>query len=122
MKIRFVPADERFDQTAFSNEVVHGEVLGIHTLWRCPRCPQQVRFSKEQFEVRARQRVSNLDVPMRAAFDAWAERHGEASAPFLDWVCPGCGMASRVYVHPWAGGRHGDAGVNLGTVLEIADG
>ena len=118
MKVVAVPAALRFDRVAFSNEIVHGEALGLSTIWRCPRCSEAVKFTKADFEERAARRISNLEDAYVRSFDAWAEAHGEANSPFLDWRCPGCDLAVRVYAHPWAGGRFGDAGVNLGMVLE----
>ena len=118
MNVQAVAPQLRFDQVAFSNEIVHGEAPGLSTTWRCPRCPEAVKFSKADFEERAARRISNLPEVHQRAFDEWARRHGESENPFLDWICPGCGLGLRVYAHPWAGGRFGDHGVNLGMVLE----
>ena len=117
MKLTVVPADQRFDQTGFTNEIVHGEANWLTTTWRCPRCGERVVFSKAHFEERAARRVSNLAPEVARAFDAWASAHDEGGRPFLDWTCR-CGLATRVYAHPWAGGHFGDQGVNLGRVLE----
>lgn len=121
MKLDAVSADRRFDQTAFSNEVVDGRALPLITTYTCPRCSERVGFSKQNFEERADSQKSNLDAGLQRAFDDCALRHGEEGKPFLDWRCPGCALAVRVYAHAWAGGRHGDAGVDLTLVLEAQD-
>lgn len=118
MKIAAVPASLRFEQTGFSNEIVHGEANWLTTTWRCPRCGERVVFSKANFEERAALRISNLSEVHQRMFDDWAHAHGEFAKPFLDWNCPGCGLGVRVYAHPWAGGHFGDNGVSLGMVLE----
>ena len=120
MKIEAVPASLRFEQTGFSNEIVQGRANWLTTTWRCPRCGDRVAFSKANFEERAARRVSNLPPEIQHAFDAWASAHSEGGRPFLDWTCPGCGLPARVYAHPWAGGRSGDQGIDLGQVLEAA--
>lgn len=119
MKINVVSASLRFEQTGFSNEIVHGRANWLTTTWRCPHCGERVAFSKANFEERAARRLSNLAPEVRRAFDEWASANSEGGRPFLDWTCR-CGLAARVYAHPWAGGHSGDQGVDLGPVLEAA--
>ena len=121
MKIRAVGAEHRFDQTAFADAVIDGFALPLMTTYTCPRCSERVGFSKQNFEQRAPDQMSNLDVSVQQLFNDWASGNGEASNPFLDWLCPGCALAARVYAHLWAGGRHGDSGVDLSVVLEAHD-
>ena len=112
----------RFDNTAFSNEVEDGYALSIYAKYTCPRCRAVVGFSKADFEERGPLRRSNLAEPIAAAMDTWAAANGLGSRPFLDWECPGCGLAVRAYSEPWAGGRHGDRGTNIVAVLEMPPG
>ncbi|MDP3936782.1 MAG: hypothetical protein Q8R92_01445 [Deltaproteobacteria bacterium] len=118
MKLEAVRAGLRFDQTAFSNEIINGRALSLTAGYTCPRCARQVGFLKENFEQRAPRQISNLSLEVQRAFNEWAAQNGEAGNPFLDWECPGCSLSVRVYALRWAGGRHGDSGVNLTMVLE----
>jgi rubredoxin len=121
MKLEVVNVERRFDQTAFSTEIIDGRALSLTATYTCPRCAERVAFSKENFERRAASQRSNLEATLQRLLNEWASRNGEAGHPFLDWRCPGCGLATRVYAQPWAGGRHGDSGVNLTSVLEVHD-
>lgn len=121
MTLEAVNAEDRFDQTAFSNEVIDGFALSLTTTYTCPRCSERIAFSKENFKYGAQSRVSNLDVELQRAFDKCAAQHGEAGEAFLDWRCPTCALPARVYANRWAGGRHGDSGVNLTIVIEAPD-
>jgi len=118
MRINVVDADARFDNAAFSNVTVNGRALGLTASYTCPRCGERIGFNRRDFEHRAERQVSNLPSSTQRLFNEWASQNGRAGKPFLDWVCPGCGLAVRVYAQPWAGGRHGDHGVDLAVVLE----
>ena len=118
MKITSVQAAERFDNTEFSNEVVDGMALPLTASYTCPRCATQIGFAKRDFEQSSHERRSNLDAELQRCFDDYAREHSVTARDFLDWLCPSCGMASRVYVQLWAGGKHGDCGARLLVVLE----
>jgi len=118
MKIHAVPADRRFDQTAFSIVVTKDRALPLITTYTCPLCSERVRFSKQNFAERSACRVSHLHPVVRELFDGWAATHGKNGKPFLDWVCAGCGLPVRVYAHPWDGGQHGESVIELSVVLE----
>ncbi len=118
MKISTIQATERFENTAFSNEVVDGMALPLTTAYTCSQCGTQIGFHKRDFEAGARQHRSNLERAVSAQFDEFAHEHMPDARDFLDWICPHCGLAARVYVRFWAGGKHGDAGIRLLTVLE----
>src|SRR5689334_11584307 len=106
MKITSVKAEERFDNTEFSNEVVDGKALSIYSCYTCPYCATRIRFQKHDFESSARQRHSNLHPAVAASFDEFARQHLSSLDDFLDWVCSSCGLAARVYARFWAGGKH----------------
>lgn len=104
MKFEAATADTRFDQTGFSNEIIDGRSLSLTATYTCPSCSERVGFSRKNFEQRARRQVSNLAPLLQRAFNEWASQNGEAGNPFLDWHCPGCALAVRVYAHPWPAG------------------
>ena len=117
-----VVPSSRFDNISFSNEIVDGHVLSIYSSYKCPKCETGVGFTKHDFEDRAKLRVSNLPHSIAVAMDHWAEGKKYKSSPFLDWLCPGCGLAVRAHTSPWAGGRHGDSGTDIVVVLEYMTG
>jgi hypothetical protein len=119
LNITIVKAEERFDNTAFSTELVDGMASPLHTVYVCPQCEEKITFQKRNFEcLQSKTHRSNLSVEAATCFDAYAKENLNRESPFLDWICPGCGTAVRVYVEFWAGGRHGDSGINLRAVIE----
>jgi hypothetical protein len=118
MTVNATPAEARFDSVAFSSEVDDGVALSIYATYTCPRCSERIAFRKDHFESRALRGFSNLSAAQQTAFDAWADQNGHVGKPFLDWQCPRCALAARVYIQLWAGGR-ADAGANLQVVLEL---
>lgn len=119
MKLQAVKPSMRFDHPNFSNEVEDGRALSMYSTYKCPRCAEVVRFAKHHFELRAAARFSNLPAAVGLLIDRWAEANGVGSQPFLDWLCPGCGLAVRAYARPWAGGRHGDCGTDITALVEV---
>jgi phage FluMu protein Com len=117
MNVSATPAEARFDNVAFSTEVDDGFALPIYAKYTCPRCSEQIAFQKVHFESRAWRKLSNLSAAAQTIFDEWARNNGYAGKAFLDWQCPRCSLAARVYIQHWAGGR-GDGGANLKVVLE----
>jgi predicted RNA-binding Zn-ribbon protein involved in translation (DUF1610 family) len=117
VQLRAVPPGERFDNTAFSNVYSDGTALPLTATYTCPRCGEGVRATKQHFERRAERRVTNLDAAYARAIDAWAKQEGYEPARYLDWPCPGCGLAVRVYAEWWYAGW-GDMGVDLKVVVE----
>lgn len=119
LNITMVKAEERFDNIAFSTELVEGMASSLHTVYVCPQCEEKIAFQKRNFECSlSKTHRSNLTIEVASCFDAFAQENLKRDSPFLDWICPGCGTAARVYVEFWAGGRHGDSGINLLTVIE----
>jgi hypothetical protein len=120
MKIEWIEPSARFDITSFSNTVVDGMAGALSTAYECPRCGTKVGFSKDNFEVRAARRVTSLRVETAAALDEAASARGIETDNYLDWSCALCGLATRAYARGWAGGRHGDHGVDIIAVAEVA--
>ena len=120
MSLKSVEPSARFDVVAFDNVVKDGRAASLFARYTCARCGEGVGFTKEQFEERAEEGFSNLPADISRLIAAWAVDRGLAAEPFLDWVCPGCGLAVRAYARKWAGGRHGDAGTDIVAVVEVA--
>lgn len=119
MKLQAIKPSLRFDNPGFSSEVEDGGTLSMYSNYTCPRCAEVVRFAKHEFEARAQTRFSNLPASLGLLIDRWGEASGVGSQPFLDWLCPGCGLAVRAYTRPWAGGRHGDYGTDIVALVEV---
>ncbi|MFA6455665.1 MAG: hypothetical protein WCW40_02495 [Bacteroidota bacterium] len=118
MKLQTINASERFDNTSFSNEVIDGKSVPLQTLFTCAACGEKVGFTKNHIEHRSRVSASNLSSHHQGVFDAHAKEHHIRTTGFLDWNCPRCTSPIRVYVEHWAGGRHGDSGVEIKYVVE----
>jgi len=118
-KITSVKAEERFDNIDFSNVVADGMALSIHTAYTCP-CGTRIGFQKHDFERHLQQPFSNVARDISKCFDEFAQEHLGRVRDYLDWVCPSCGLPARVYFEFWAGGKHGDFGFHLHTVVEAA--
>jgi rubredoxin len=118
VKITSVKAAERFDNTKFSNEVVDGRALSIYAAYTCPQCGVRIGFQKDNFERALRQDRTNLTPGVARCFDEFAREYLRNLRDYLDWICPSCGLATRVYIQYWAGGKHGDHGIDLIAVIE----
>ena len=115
MNISNVKANQRFDQTEFNNVALDGQARSIYAIYTCPNCQEQIRFQKSNFE---RTRHTNLAPEIEGLFDSFALNHLSDSNHFIDWLCPKCRLAARVYFRTWVGGRHGDYGIDLTEVIE----
>ena len=118
MKLNWVAPRERFDHMHVSNVVEDGQALSLTCTYRCPQCEKGVLLTRENLERRSLRRDSNLPLPTARQFEEEAHLHAMQTEAFLDWSCPKCGLAARVYVRPWAGGRHGDSGVDIIALVE----
>lgn len=122
MKVSWSDPSSRFDVTSFSNVIVDGQAGPLTTVSTCLRCFATLAFTRDNFETRASRRFSNLLGDVARAIEAAALERGYAGDDFLDWTCPGCGLATRAYVRAWAGAHHGDAGVDIVAVVDVSDG
>jgi hypothetical protein len=112
------PADERFSETHLTSEF--GESSGpLYTQYTCPQCRRALNFTRNDFENRGRHKTTNLPSECAADISLAALDLGLDQKAYLDWACPGCQLPARVYFSGWAGGRHGDGGIDLITVVEI---
>ena len=116
---RFSPEDPPIDVTDY-------------TTYECDRCSKQIRLDLHSFKNAMVQPVTNLSQDderqmtkalgrtrsyIREWFPSRARKDGLGADRFLDWYCPGCGRAVRVYFSSWAGGK-GDFFVDVLKLLE----
>jgi len=80
MKIEWLEPSARFDVTSFSN-VIAGPVT---TVYACSRCGTKLGFTKDNFEVRATRRLTNLSADVASALDEAAPKRGFVTHDFLD--------------------------------------
>lgn len=121
MKIIESNSAERFDNTSFSNVVVGGKVLPLDSTYTCPKCGKELDFTKTSIQERSQLKISKLSKEYQLAFDNYAYQHLLNNLFFLDWCCAKCKTPTRVYVKHWTGGRRGDSGLDIVTVLETAE-
>ena len=119
MKVIIANSSERFDNISFSNVTDDGKSLSIFSNYTCPKCKENIVFKKNDFVERSLKDFSNLSIEHQTLFNASANDNQFNNFHFLDWYCPKCNLPVRVYVEHWVGGRHGDSGVNLKSVLEL---
>jgi hypothetical protein len=118
MALTGVKASERFDNAAFENVVEDGMARPLHATYTCPRCGERLGFQKRNFENARRRPHTNLSPEVASCFDEFARSHVGCGRDYLDWLCPKCRLAARVFIEFWAGGRHGHNGFNLITIIE----
>ena len=118
-QVKVSDGKERFDNTSFSNIIEDGKSLPLFATYTCPICAEQIGFTKKDFEERSLNNYSNLSKENQILFSKSAREGQFDNLHFLDWYCPKCKIPVRVYVEHWAGGRHGDAGVNIRFTLEL---
>jgi predicted RNA-binding Zn-ribbon protein involved in translation (DUF1610 family) len=122
MEIISVKATDRFDNVKLYNVVDWWTLTAksIFTIYTCPRCNEKIRFQRSDFEiVWKRRNWTNLPLEVARCLDEFTLEHG-FNLKFLDWQCPKCGLAARALIECWAGGRHGDYGFKLHSVLEYS--
>jgi rubredoxin len=123
MQIVRVDAQDRFDNVKLDN-VVDWPTLtanSMFTIYTCPRCNEKIKFQRSDFEkVRKKRNWTNFPPEVARRFDEFASKNGLDMRYFLDWLCPKCGLPARVLIECWAGGRYGDYGFNLHSVLEYS--
>ena len=109
--MKFPAPTERFDPR---EPPIH--TIPDYTVYACPKCPQQLQFRLHNFEDAARQPRSRLSADDDRKM---SKAHGKLKTGehFLDWYCPGCGQAVRVY-YLWYVADRGIFFVELTRVLE----
>jgi hypothetical protein len=122
MNIKAVDPALRFEVTGLGNDVAWGdagwESGPLYTKYVCAGCKEGVVFSKADLIDGCRRPATNLTPTIASQFDACSASNGIKENGFLDWLCPQCHLARRIYVRPWAGGHHGDSGVQIVALLE----
>ena len=119
MNISRIDASDRFDNVKFDNVFLDGMARSINTFYTCPQCGEQVGFQIRNFENAKRQRHTNLSPEVAEHFEEFVRSSPIGTRDWLDWLCPGCGVSVRVFFESWGGGRHGDGGIDLLTLLEL---
>jgi len=107
---------ERLTKDYFSSEVEDTE---LYSFYECPRCHEKVGFERKNFEKHYRSTFSNLSSEDAAHIDAFVAAQPFKRDSFLDFYCPRCRLAVRLYFSFWAGGKHGDNGFDIDKVVEF---
>lgn len=113
MEVTYVKAIDRFDSVELDNVLDWSDmtVKSMYTIYSCSQCNEKIRFQTRAFEkVWKRRDWSNILREIALCFDKFACENGLNLKYFLDWQCPKCGLAARVLIESWAGGRHADYG------------
>lgn len=95
---------ERFKPT---DGVVYDPTLFEPVVYRCPECKSEIEFSDKDFEKHKRSSFSNLQESEIALINEFLERNKLNAESFLDFYCPGCRKATRIYFSTGYTGNHG---------------
>jgi len=117
MNIIYAEAKDRFTETAFSSLIIDNIARSIYTIYTCPACGQEILFKQINFREDSSSSSLSQDHSSAILMEAIAKNLDQKG--YLDWYCPKCHIAARVYFSQWYGGRLGDDGVDLIGVFEI---
>ena len=109
-------ASERLTKNYFSNEVEDTE---LRSFYECPRCHEKIGFERKNFEKHYEANFTNLSSEDARRIDAFIAAQPFKPGSFLDFYCPCCHLAVRLYFSFWAGGKHGDNGFDIHKIVEF---
>lgn len=115
--IAIINLEERLSSTGFSSEVVDGQALSIYSYYTCT-CGQKIRFDEGNLKKAEKNPKSCIEESEQSAIEATASEFLDRNDSFLDFFCPACRKPVRLYFQPWAGGRHGDSGIEWRFIVE----
>ena len=85
---------------------------------KCPTCDETVSLAFKDLEKHQQSDYSNLTDDKQKSINEFVELNlKEVPNSFLDFICPNCKTPIRLYYESWAGGRHGEYGYELKTVI-----
>lgn len=129
-KIRFINAKERFNITEilpqghdrfFADKPPVTEEGYKPVLYTCGNCGYGIVFSKDNLLSGERNRKTKLSQEDALGFDEIAKQKKIEGLSFLDFYCPQCNLAVRIYYETQFGGHHGDSSFSLKYVIEKKD-
>ena len=100
---RFFPTDTPVDDIHIYEPIVY----------RCPDCKIEIGFKDKDFQKHSRSNFSNLNKTDSILFDRFVVDSKLKAESYIDFYCPTCNKATRIYFSDGYGGRHGDYGVNI---------
>ena len=104
---RFMPDDELvYDPAAYEP-----------IIYRCHSCDYLVSFKDDDFIKHRKSRFSNLKKNDDSIFNSYIVENELSFDSFLDFYCPKCKIATRVFFSDGFGGKCGDYIVNIDFAL-----
>ena len=103
MKIR--EAKDVFDKVDY--EADEDWQISPQTLYQCSVCGETIAFSLTDLDKHAFSKFTNLSAEDSAQIEILInESKVQGFNSFIDFYCPKCKKAIRVYYQSWAGGRY----------------
>lgn len=115
MKVR--NAEDIINKTQFSN---YGDWQIYPTAdYVCDKCKHSVSINYRNLQKHLKSNFSNLtDVDQQSIHSLLIEISGKERLSFLDFYCPTCNRAVRIYYEYYAGGRHAEESFLLRYVVD----
>jgi len=126
-KIIFIDAKERFNITEilprgrdrfFADKSPVTEEGCKPVLYTCGNCGYGIVFNRDNLLAGERNRKTKLSQEDAIRFDEIAKKNKIENLRFLDFYCPHCEIAVRIYYETQFGGHHGDSFFNIKYVIE----
>ena len=87
--------------------------------YRCQDCKFEIQFEDKDFQKHSGSNFSNLNTNENDLINEFVKNNKPGIHSFLDFYCPSCKKATRIYFSDGYGGRHGDYLVKIEFGLEI---
>jgi len=85
---------------------------------KCPSCKVKISIAFKDLEKHQLSNCSNLAEEKQKLINEFVKLNMQKIPnSFLDYVCPNCNSSVRLYYNSWAGGRHGENGYELETII-----
>ena len=85
---------------------------------KCPSCEAKTSIAFKDLEKHQFSNFSNLTEDKQNMINEFVKLNfKKVPNSFLDYNCPNCHSSIRLYYESWAGGRHGENGYELKTVI-----
>jgi len=85
----------------------------------CPNCQTKTSVNFKDLEKHQHSNFSNLKTDDQNEIAELAKRIPGLPNSFLDYYCPNCQTATRIYYESWGGGKHGEHGFLLQNILTV---
>ncbi len=87
--------------------------------YRCLFCKNEISFRNQDFQKHSKSNFSNLNIDDSKLLDKFIAKNNIKTESFIDFYCPKCKKATRLYYIDSYGGKHGQYLVKVQEILAI---